>query len=256
MFKRIGRLFIVLTFAGWVGAASAYPITDTVNVAGKEWAQVDLFAGLSWNAINNVCGGSGCVNGTLNGFDMSGWTWASAGDLNALFNDFLVADGFGGSNLLGPGPDRFYWGFNVPTANFGRNFLNMGFRPTFEDYRSHVLTGWTSSAVTTDPSLAYEGVVGTYDPDGELFGTDYTKPKNRGGLLSSGAWFFRSDEVSVPVPATIPLLGSGLVALGYCRRKRNLFSRGKASTLGPPRSLFLFNGSMVTGDNLAEVKIF
>ena len=62
-------------------------ITDTIFVNGKEWAQVDLFTNLSWDDINAVCP-AGMCNGTLNGYDMSGWTWASSRDLQALFNEF------------------------------------------------------------------------------------------------------------------------------------------------------------------------
>ena len=57
--------------------AEIIPITDTVIRGGKEWAQVDLFPGLSWNQINTVCPGGHCAaGGELLHYDMTGWTWA------------------------------------------------------------------------------------------------------------------------------------------------------------------------------------
>lgn len=67
------------------------PVLGTVTVDGKEWAQVDSFANLSWNDINAVCP-EGVCSGVLNGYDMTGWTWASFDDVSALFNHYIVTD--------------------------------------------------------------------------------------------------------------------------------------------------------------------
>ena len=54
------------------------PIIDVVKVNGKTWAQVNLFVGLFWGDINTVCPEGHCIsNGVLNGYDMTGWEWAS-----------------------------------------------------------------------------------------------------------------------------------------------------------------------------------
>jgi hypothetical protein len=74
------------------------PGPDTVAVDGKEWAQVDQFTNLSWNDINSVCP-AGLCSGILNGYDMTGWTWASVDDVSVLFNHYL------GRDELGPAPD-------------------------------------------------------------------------------------------------------------------------------------------------------
>ncbi len=59
----------------------------TIFADGKEWLQVSFFTNLSWNDINAVCpvDNLGACNGTLNAHDMTGWTWASATELRALF---------------------------------------------------------------------------------------------------------------------------------------------------------------------------
>jgi hypothetical protein len=204
---------------GWTLPVWAVPITDTVTVNGTTWAQVDLFAGLSWNTLDALCPGGVCGTNTLNGFDMAGWHWASADDLAAAFNPFLVDSGFGGSDLLGPGPDRFYWGFSNPDADFGGNFIDEGFRPTYAQFGDRVLTGWISNAVPGDTTLAYQGVVGDYpgQVQAALFGTDYTQQRNRGSLFSPGAWFFQSGSSEVPAPATVPLFLIGILAAYLCR---------------------------------------
>ncbi len=66
-----------------------YP-EDIITVNGNEWLQPALFTNLSWNDINAVCP-AGVCSGELNGYDMTGWTWASIDDVNALFNSYQKA---------------------------------------------------------------------------------------------------------------------------------------------------------------------
>ncbi|MFT4520645.1 MAG: hypothetical protein ACI9JM_003049 [Halioglobus sp.] len=56
--------------------------TIIANVA--EWAQPEEFGALSWDEINVVCPAGVCT-GTLKGFDMTGWTWATVDDVSVLF---------------------------------------------------------------------------------------------------------------------------------------------------------------------------
>ena len=225
-----GRHFLLSLLMGWSLPLWAVPITDTVTVNGTTWAQVDLFAGLSWNNIEAICPAGACETGSLNGFDMTGWQWASTSDLATAFNPFLEDSGFGGDDLLSAGPDRFFWGFSNPQADFGRHFINEGFRPTYQQFGDRVLTGWISNPVPGDANLAYQGVVGDYpgQTQAALFGTDYTQRRNRGGLFSPGAWFFRADNNEVPVPATLPLFVIGILAIAFSRLKRHFGFAGVA----------------------------
>lgn len=71
---KLAARFLALFFASSMGVATAGPITDTVTVDGNEWAQADLFVGLSWNEMNAVCPAGNCMNGgMLGGNDMTGW---------------------------------------------------------------------------------------------------------------------------------------------------------------------------------------
>lgn len=66
-------------------------ITDTVVVDGKEWAQVDLFLGVPYFDLLDVCP-SGVCSGSLNGYDVSGWTWSSSTNVQLMFLNYLETD--------------------------------------------------------------------------------------------------------------------------------------------------------------------
>jgi hypothetical protein len=92
--KILKTLAFVVSLSFIATPVSATLITDTVFIGDREWAQVDLFTNLSWNDMDRVCPRGVCGSGTLNGFDMAGWTWASAatvGDL--LFKPFSAHAG-------------------------------------------------------------------------------------------------------------------------------------------------------------------
>jgi len=111
------------------------PITDTVTVNGRVWAQVDLFTNLSWRQINDVCPAGICKKGgILNGYDMGGWTWASIDDFNAMFNTYLFNAYLSTRNALGPGFDRI----DQISSFWAPSFFASGWRPTQID------TGWRS----------------------------------------------------------------------------------------------------------------
>ena len=118
---------------------------DVIEVDGKEWYQPYLFVDLSWNEINAICP-DGICNGTLNGYDLTGWFWASVKDMNDLFNYYI------GSDLLGPGPDYT----SIPNAQSSLAFD--GWHPTFQDNSVGYLwaiVGLTKDALNTDPNLVW-----------------------------------------------------------------------------------------------------
>lgn len=62
---------------------------DIIAVNGKDWAQPDLFEGVTWAQINAVCPEGTCVNGgVLNGHDMTGWRWAHVYEMSVLFDHY------------------------------------------------------------------------------------------------------------------------------------------------------------------------
>jgi hypothetical protein len=174
----------------------ANPITDTVTVDGREWAQVDLFTNLSWYQISAVCPSGICV-GVLNGHDMTGWIWASVDDINVLFNHYI------GSDEMGPGPDVFFYKSSV--SPWTTAFFNDGWRPTLLD-----LAGWERAIEGWARDMSDQGLVsfgrildgekevdvGWEEYPGEMAETSsYEAPPNpdvEEGLPPVGGWFYRS----------------------------------------------------------------
>jgi hypothetical protein len=154
-----------------------WPADNAVTVADKEWLQPDLFLNLSWNDINAVCPEGEC-SGTLNGYDMTGWTWASVEDMNALFNFYI------GSDVLGPGPDSYFDSYQTAWAPA---FFSDGWRQTFQ--------------IDFDDQTRWRVIYGRYrendsacliDSDALLDGMDVASTRGRGDCRTPGAWFYRT----------------------------------------------------------------
>jgi hypothetical protein len=162
---------------------------DTVAVPGREWLQVDLFLNLSWNDIIAVCpvaAGGVCTNGgVLNGYNMTGWTWASVDDVNALFNHYI------GSEELGPGPDEYETG--IGNTTWATAFFNdwRGFDlPGFSVDTTPGLVGWVRNLVNeVEAYNPFIGVAVTIDGD-DAINTGYSGDiEGKGEYL--GGWFYR-----------------------------------------------------------------
>jgi hypothetical protein len=202
MFRLIGRLLIVLGFAGSAVSAFAGQITDIVTVNGKDWAQADLFIGLSWSDINTVCPSGICLDGgLLNGYNMTGWQWAFTDDVNALLNYYI------GSPQMGPGPDIY----SEYPGSFAASFFSGGWRATqnqFSDSRETV-------GLMSDNS-ANVGLMAEWTGVVSVANTNFSATDPQ--VIEAGAWFHR--DVQIPAPATLSLLGLGLAALCISRRRR------------------------------------
>jgi hypothetical protein len=133
---------VLLVITGWATEAIAVPITDTISVDGKEWAQVDLLVGLFEDDMSAVCPVGFCGIGKLNGFDMQGWTRASVEDMYGLFNYYIGAD------ILGSAQSG-YADANTPWAP---TFFSDGWRPTKNSAFDRTVTGLTRTMAAVTPS--------------------------------------------------------------------------------------------------------
>ncbi len=66
-------------------------ITATKFLNGREWAQVDAFAHVSYQQVVAACPAGVCT-GVLNGYAMDGWTWAAMDDVCAIFDSYAGLD--------------------------------------------------------------------------------------------------------------------------------------------------------------------
>lgn len=169
------------------------PITDTVWVDGREWAQVNNFTGVTWNEVDAVCAGEFC-SGKLNGYNVTGWVWASVDDLNGLFNSYLEEEG-----ALGPGPDRLS---TFDPTNWASDFYEDGWSPTVMTLYHHRTFGLLSTGISTD--YAYEARVDdTFDNDpfngsSDEAATIYAQKKHVSESYM-GVWMYRVQEITETV---------------------------------------------------------
>jgi hypothetical protein len=78
-------------------------------------------------------------------------------------------------------------------------------------------TNFTSSGGPLSPGDPGDQVVVAYPYFED--GSDEAYALNGANVFTSGTWTVSSDSAPVPVPAALPLLSSGLVALGLLRRR-------------------------------------
>ncbi len=153
---------------------------DSIMVDGREWAQSDLFDGVSWSQINTVCPAGVCA-GVLNGKDMTGWIWASTYEVQSLLENY--AD-----------PESDYCESGVA------NMIQDGWRPRssnisyYPTYLFHGFIGWDSGSMNSgflylqDPTVnagAITCVILVIDPEID----PATVPMD--GIFRSGGWFYR-----------------------------------------------------------------
>lgn len=187
----------------------------SVVVNGQEWLQPKDFVETYWSEVNTVCSSTtGECNGSLLGHDITGWTWASLDDVDALFSTYLTS-------TFGPGPDFSALDLSDPTdyqayASFFANF------DTTSEYCSSAIYGcsYAIDGVTRTTGSGL-GLFGSWSYlNSFVFGASSTVETGRtvpsGLAAGAGAWLYRTE---VPGPATFWLCCAGLAALGFNRRQ-------------------------------------
>jgi hypothetical protein len=190
-----------------------------VLVDGKLWEQPEDFLSLSWDAISAVCDpNTGACNGTLNGKNVTGKTWASTAQVGSLF------EAVGIPNFTDSDPNYVLLGFDSPLAPL---IFEAGFSATFEDLSQRYVAGWTRSLGPSGSNQAYEatwvdGLSSGGTPDN--VGTDWLYFTGQ-STDRRGAWLF-SPPAPVPAPPAAALLALGLVALRFSRSQRKSGNQG------------------------------
>ena len=185
-------------------------MADPVVVDDREWFQPADVTGFSWNEFNAICSPvcSGMPGGT--GPDISGYTWASVDDVNALFHYFIgTAADFGPHSHL------------EVNSTWAPIFINDFVPFSFFGGSLDVVTGWVRTL--RDPDFAYIPVLSNFIPvDGEDRARTDPFISVSNSSATRGAWLYRPVSVSVPEPGTLALLSLGLFGMGLTRRRKKV----------------------------------
>ena len=74
---------------GGLGSVGAPTSRAAPTVDGREWRELFETTGLSWSQVASVCptDGATACSGTVGGRNLTGWTWATAGQVRDLLDD-------------------------------------------------------------------------------------------------------------------------------------------------------------------------
>ena len=196
------RLYVrASTGASTPGTSNASDVTVRVDfgaasivVNNREWLQPDTFAVngelgavLTWDDFHAVCPNGLCpVGAMLEGVELTGWTWATADDVNALFNHYI------GRQELGPGPD----GYSEVDAPWVRAMEIDGWRAAFDGELTGGFVRFGTAAWTSSPAGANDAYFADIDEESNAFEGPYTSSATTAWSRSKtlpgfGAWFYR-----------------------------------------------------------------
>ena len=83
------RLALVTVTTAALASVASPTSTAAPTVDGREWRELYQTTGLSWTDVASVCPTDGATpcSGTVGGRDLTGWTWATAGQVQDLLDD-------------------------------------------------------------------------------------------------------------------------------------------------------------------------
>jgi len=214
--KNARKIFSACTLLSALAApvVHATPVTNTVMAGGLEWAQATSFTSLSWAEVSTACP-SGVCSGTLNGFTMDGWTWATSLDASALLHSF--DPGFSATTTMNYMSSNSTSSLVQPLldAFFGAGFLATASNSTVQIFRAYTADFVNDSSAKL--LYAVDSLSGGFQTIGTAWFT------GSGGDASTGSLFYRTPVAqpqNVPEPATLTLIGLGLLGTFSARKRK------------------------------------
>jgi hypothetical protein len=154
-------------------------IPPTVIVDGNEWYQPTFFKNLSWYEVNSACP-AGVCSGTLNGYDLTGWTWASRQDMRDLFTYYLAPNKLGVNNDVSREVD----------SSWAPAFFTSGWRWHGGLYSlPHSLDGWI--AAEQSPERGAVAFIVDREVGEEDLAVSWSSATKEASNELQGAWFYR-----------------------------------------------------------------
>jgi hypothetical protein len=177
----------VVAFLSCPASAAAAPVDLGYfdPATNLQWAQLTDFASTQWFTLAAVC--TPTCSATVNGHDVTGWTFASRADVQSMVTHFFAFHGL------------TYPGFGVlRNSNDWTGAVTSAFTPTFSDGFSASWDGMTTDLGIGDQ---WEGIhIGVLSPQlesvGSLEGIVHDHP-----YATLGAWLYIAAPIIVSQPS-------------------------------------------------------
>lgn len=214
--RRAARIAAVAVLGALcIGAPGMARSSAAPTAAGREWRELTATIGLSRAQLASVCPTNGVTpcSGTVGGVNLTGWVWATSGQVRGLLDDYAPALATASPPYL-QGPSYFVAGAATLNA-FAHTQTS-----TSELSHLEAIYGWTASLDSTGRAII--GSAGYQTPVLSGFIGMTTIPATSAASAYRGVWMWRPAGVDYTPPVVSGNVSGTLGTNGWYRSSINI----------------------------------